>query len=1215
MKQRILGIDTGTNSLGWAVVDRDENNKYTLIDRGDLIFQEGVKIEKGKEKPKAADRTEYRSKRRQYFRRRLRKIEVLKVLSKYGLCPALSAEELNLWHTKKQYPISNKEFMEWQRTDSVADGNPYYCRYVSLFNSLDLSKEKDRYLLGRALYHLAQRRGFLSNRLDDSPSSEDGKVNVGISRLSELMLENGCEYLGEYFYKIYTQEGIVSKIRGNYVSREEHYKKEFYAICKKQCICDSMLVDLERALYFQRPLKSQKSAVGFCPFEKKKKRCADSHPYFEEYRMLSFINEIKIKTPFDDSLRFLNENEKNKIKKLFFRKSKNNFDFEDIAKELAGKNNYSNVKDKEKKPYVFNYRMSQGVASCHTIAELISVFGNNWDNAIMETYTKSAKKNGFKSKDEVIDEIWNALYSFSSKEKLKSFAMEKLQLDDSEAEKFSAIKLNRGGYASLSLNAVRKIIPLLRDGMRLNSAIFIANMGEVVPYVWNDETLRRDLIFNLNSIIENFDTGDRRMTGTLEYCIKDYLLNNYDIKTGAIDKLYHPSLIEHYKDAEKNSDGIYQLGSPMTNSLRNPMAMRSLNMLRKVVNKLLKDRIIDKNTEIHIEYARELNDANKRKAIASYNKEQEDKRRKYEAEIIKLYKKETGKDISPTKDDILKFILWEEQNHIDIYTGKEIRVAQFLGSDPIYDKEHTIARSVGGDSTMMNMTLCSSEYNRKVKKAKLPVELDGYNGILQRISPWKKRYEDLQDRINKIRTYSSMPKEQKDSLIQKRHRLKMEYDYWYNKYTRFTMKEVPEGFSLRQGSGAGLISRYAGLYLKSLFNKGSQEKSNVYTVKGLTTEEFRKMWGLQNVYEKKQRDNHVHHCIDAIVIACMGKSEYAAMAKYYHDEEQYLWEEGKKPNFPKPWDTFTEDVGGLEKELMVVHSTSNRLLDKGKKLVETRNGRKFTGGDIARGSLHKEQFYGAIKRDGAIKYVIRKSLADLEESDVNNIVDKEVRQKVRDAIDTYGFKKALEGPVFMNREKGIEIKKVRCITGIANPLLLKKHRDLSRFDYKQNYYVTNDSNYLMAIYEGERKGKIKRDFLLVNNLNAAKASKKAEALYPASSANGYPLKFVLKSGTQVLFYENEPDEIWNSPCEELVKRLYKVTVLSSLNVGNSTYGVIEFRHHQEARAAKDLSKKNGIFRAGEDYRPIISMYHTQVKALIEGVDFELDILGRIHKLA
>lgn len=48
-KTRILGLDTGTNSLGWAIVDRDElSGQYELIYRGDLIFTEGVKVEKAK---------------------------------------------------------------------------------------------------------------------------------------------------------------------------------------------------------------------------------------------------------------------------------------------------------------------------------------------------------------------------------------------------------------------------------------------------------------------------------------------------------------------------------------------------------------------------------------------------------------------------------------------------------------------------------------------------------------------------------------------------------------------------------------------------------------------------------------------------------------------------------------------------------------------------------------------------------------------------------------------------------------------------------------------------------------------------------------------------------------------------------------------------------------------------------------------------------------
>ena len=104
---RILGIDVGTNSLGWAVVDRqDDSDQHTLVRKGSYTFQEGVKKDnKGNESSKASERTLYRLKRRQYFRRRLRKIEVLKVLVRYGWCPYLSEEALHDWHVRKVYPL------------------------------------------------------------------------------------------------------------------------------------------------------------------------------------------------------------------------------------------------------------------------------------------------------------------------------------------------------------------------------------------------------------------------------------------------------------------------------------------------------------------------------------------------------------------------------------------------------------------------------------------------------------------------------------------------------------------------------------------------------------------------------------------------------------------------------------------------------------------------------------------------------------------------------------------------------------------------------------------------------------------------------------------------------------------------------------------------------------------------------------------------------
>jgi len=1214
MKQRILGLDTGTNSLGWAVVDRDENNNYELIKKGVLIFQEGVKIEKGVESSKAAERTGYRLMRRQYFRRRLRKIEVLKVLIKYDFCPAISEEDLKLWHVRKIYP-AKPEFMEWQRTNDDTDQNPYACRYVCTTRKLDLTKVGDRYTLGRALYHLSQRRGFLSNRLDKSgDNSEQSVVKKGISQLSQEIQSAGCNYLGEYFYKLYKEFGNKVRIRTKYTDRETHYLAEFNAICAKQNLPKEMRDELAKALYFQRPLKSQRMSVGKCVYEKNKSRVSTSHYAFEEFRMLSFVNNIRIKTPKDDAPRPLNQEEFQKIEKLFYRKSKPSFDFEDIAKEIAGKGQYMHRDDNADKPYVFNYRMSQGVPGCPTIAQLRSIFGTAWKTGIAELYTLNLKRNGVeKTLDEMADDVWNILFFFDSEEKLAEFATEKLQLDTELAKKFSKIDLNRD-YASISLKALRKILPFLRCGMGYSHAVFLANIPTILKNdIWAFQPENSKVINKIADIVEhpkaNCEKGQ-----SLEDKVKDYLKMEYNLSDEEVAPLYHPSMMETYPEARANKDGVILLGSPLTNAVRNPMAMRSLHQLRKVVNSFIQDGTINRDTIVHIEYARELHDANQRAALYQWQREQERKRAGYAAAIRDI-------NVEPTDTDILKYQLWEEQGHQCPYTGREIALTDFLGASPSFDIEHTIPRSVGGDSTQENLTLCDSRFNREIKKTKIPSQLSNHEEILECIKGWKKKIDDLSKQIDKLSHGRSADKKSNDARIQKKNKLKMERNYWQGKYNRFTMTEVPEGFARRQGAGIGLVSKYAALYLKSYFKDIEKpERNMVYSIKGTVTAEFRKMWGLQELYEKKSRDNHAHHCIDAIVIACVGKREMDASASYYRRAEERKWTgSSDKPHFAKPWPTFTEDVKHIAEDLLVVHHTSDNMPKKASRRVKVKgHGKKVAQGDAARNRLHNETYYGAIERNGEIRYVVRRDITSFESiKDLDKIVDDVVREKVIQAVKGKTFKEAIAQPIYMNEEKGVLIKRVRCyVPSVKSPLHIRRHRDQSPKEYKQQCHVVNDSNYCMAIYEGEVRGRLKREFKLVNMLDTAAKFKcsggeRGRALVEKQSANKLPWKQTIKVGTNVLLYEKNPSEIYKLDTKGLSDRLYKVVGLSSMFVTNSYYGVIFLRHSAESRPAKDIKSKNGAYKQGEMLRPAITMLHTQLNVLVEGQDFKMNPLGEI----
>jgi CRISPR-associated endonuclease Csn1 len=213
---KILGLDLGTNSIGWAVVDTSKEGNQ-IIDKGVRIFSEGVKIEKGQESSKAAERTDFRSARRLKFRRKLRKYETLLLLSKEKMCPLLE-NEVKLWRKSGfiKYP-NNTNFLSWLQTDNFGEknnpehkkirktqeNNPYFFR--DKFSRQKYDWENDKTLkeeLGRAFYHIAQRRGFLSNRLEQS---DDNVIEEHKEKIEEIldMINDSVEFLDKINVIIY----------------------------------------------------------------------------------------------------------------------------------------------------------------------------------------------------------------------------------------------------------------------------------------------------------------------------------------------------------------------------------------------------------------------------------------------------------------------------------------------------------------------------------------------------------------------------------------------------------------------------------------------------------------------------------------------------------------------------------------------------------------------------------------------------------------------------------------------------------------------------------------------------------------------------------------------------------------------------------------------------------------------------------------------------
>lgn len=1455
-------MDLGTNSIGWAIVEKGGTD-FCLIDKGVRVFSEGVKSEKGIESSRASERTGYRSARKLKYRRKLRKYETLKVLSLNGMCP-LSIEEVEAWRKSgfKEYPL-DPEFLKWLRTDESENRNPYVFRDRASRQKVSLHE------LGRALYHLAQRRGFLSNRTDQPAESlleghcsriqeivedldttavlEDalndyfftagilderakggfkkdlqdgdaklktlynalclilkknandgakakeellarlnrkqdfGSVKRAIGEISQAMKEGNHATLGQYFFSLYSKY----KIRNRYAAREEHYLKEFEIVCKVQAIDGidekeplpakryfGLAKELYNAIFFQRPLQSQKGLLGKCSFEKGKPRCAVSHPDFEDYRMWTYLGTIQYGLSSEKALRFLSEEEKLRLVPKFLRR-RDSFCFEDLAKELLPKDatfGFYKSPNRNELAYWFNYKPTDMVAGCPACAALKSVVGEDWKT---KTFAYITLDSNGASVSRTVDyrDLWHLLSVATSDAYLYEYAKEKLGFDEKKARAFSGIRLKKG-FASLSLNAIHKILPYVKGGLGYSHAVFMANIENVVDAtIWNDAAQRNSIQDRIAGLIEKHayenglleavnslireckrescyyskeaeaiykkDLGKKldvffKSNGIVAAAEQESVLNGLfpvfieqlkahefikikrldekilDFLSGKneegevlcsnenrLKKLYHPSDIAVFKkkiirDAFGNERLV--LGSPFTSSVKNPMVVRALHQLRKVLNSLILEGQIDTRTRIHIEMARELNDANRRKGILDYQEENRKKREAAARDIKKLYFEECKKEIEPTEDDLLRYQLWIEQNRMEIYeptinggASRSIRISQIVGSNPEYDIEHTIPRSLSQDNSQMNKTLCSPKFNRDIKKQKLPFELHNYELLLPFIAHWKDEAADLTAAIEVIsrslKTTSS--KEARDQMMRRRHYLVLKRDYLKGKYERFLWEEPKKGFKNSQIPDTGIITKYAQAYLKSYFNR-------VESVKGGMVAEFRKIWGIQGNGEdkgqknrvEKDRSSHTHHAIDAIVIACMTKEKYDMLAEAWTSEDSGKLAEARKiMAASKPWKTFQEDLKMAARGILISHYTPDNVKKQSKKSLRIRGRKQYIAaiekdasgktvvkldarqkaiyvlgkdekkiprrqqGTTFRGSLHQDSIYGAIKsplNNGEIRYVIRKDLESIKASDIENIVDKAAKEKVKEAIKNKVLllstntqqKNKLDGRVWMNQKKEVAINKVRLYANsVKNPLAIKEHCALSRsrHEHKQKVYGQNDENYAMALYELEGK----REFELINNFALSKSLREGQGdyplykekeikgrrvVFPIAKSNNRDL--LLKKGRQVVFYDSKterPKDI--TAIKDMKGRTYVIEGLSinRVKAGNSLYefGVIQLRCSMEARKPDDIKKDNykpdGDFKLGEN-KPTRKMSPSQFTAFVEGIDFRVLPSGRLEKI-
>lgn len=1148
---KILGLDLGTNSIGWALRNPDATENQ-IEKFGVLTFNKGVGVGKTGEYSYAAERTKKRSTRRLYQSRKYRLWSTLEHLIKEGYCP-LSLENLNRWrHYSKAeavknnnggrvYPIEDLAFDQWIKLDFNGDGkpdytSPYQLRKELAETELDFNKEENRFKLGRALYHIAQRRGFKSSRKgadDDKPKENDGEEIVDLQysekKKNKVIAELFEKYpaaktVGWLFAllegdKIRIRESIAQHaIRENYKDEIKHIF-DFQGLGKEHALYKKLVESgnnkNDGSIFYKRPLRSQKGLIGKCTLEPSKYRAPISHPKFEIFRAWSFLNNIKYKPVNDTDARWAQlplDLRKEILEDKFFRKSKAYFPFSEID-EFVAKKGYK---------WKLNYTSKTSVTGCPVSARLKDVFGEDY----LTIKIAKAKAPKTEKAHYDIEDIWHVLFSYEDQEFVAEFATEKLKLNPEQVKQFviawNALPV---GYGMLSLNAITKINRFLEKGLIYTEAVLLANIPEIIGEdLWKDneklflesisqlieENRKQKNILNIvNNLVSRYKSLDQkfgykhneykltesdrqeilqaiedslgvtrwkakpeqeqseikqivtdcyqaffRTTGLpIKYIhgdkcfevksgnniyyktetgfyrlpklidtLAEFLTAHFTLTEKQLKKIYHPSEINIYPPAKEDTDGTIKLGSPKTGSFKNPMAMRTLHELRKLLNYMIETNQIDCDTKVVVEVARELNDSNKRWAIEAWQRQREAENKEFAQAIEQLLNEEKGikgdaqsiddiykvrvfyeqneeqllpavvetekdekgkKKKSKEKDESIrwsghgknlidKYRLWKEQGYQCIYTGRFITLTDLFG-DNIIDIEHTIPRSVSFDNSLANQTVCFADYNRTVKKKQLPTQLNNYGeefdfggtigkctAIVNRLEKWKEKVERIKQQIDfwKTKSKKAADKNWKDDAIRQRHLWQMELDYWQNKLDRFTITEITTGFKNSQKVDTQLISKYALHYLKTYFEKVDVQKGSI-------TAEFRKIYGLQVPDEKKDRGKHSHHAKDAAVLTFIpvAAKRDEILKEYYEHRE-------KKLNYTtEPYKGFKREfVWGIDDSVLINNITKDQSLTPAKRKLRKRgkeviiNGKNlWATGDAIRGQLHQETFYGAVK--------------------------------------------------------------------------------------------------------------------------------------------------------------------------------------------------------------------------------------------------------------
>ncbi|MFN5291363.1 MAG: type II CRISPR RNA-guided endonuclease Cas9, partial [Planctomycetia bacterium] len=417
-----LGLDVGSKSIGWALLDED---KKEILATGVRVFPEGVnRTQQGTEESKNTGRRTARSIRRQIARRARRKKMVARILTQNNLLPASTAEKANLFLS-----------------------DPYQLRKKALDEKLSAHE------IGRVFLNISQRRGFKSNRKTDKlKEKENSAMLAEISNLENEITQAGCRTLGEYLAGFRENDGLA-KIRGKH-TRRSMLEHEFEMIWCNQAkyypnLDESLRQKVHGAIFFQRKMYWDKKTVGKCSLEPNLPRASEKDRAVQLARLYQEINNLQI-IEADGEIRPLKTTERDSLLEYLADSKERSFD--DIRKKMKWVNVEFNLavggRDKLKGMPIDKEMESK------------KLFGKAWKAKSEEEKTRIVRQTIlFHSRDEEPPEV--------EKRKETDFRNKALTDWGLPQENYeNLLSFDPGiGRASFCFKALDKLLPHLRSGL------------------------------------------------------------------------------------------------------------------------------------------------------------------------------------------------------------------------------------------------------------------------------------------------------------------------------------------------------------------------------------------------------------------------------------------------------------------------------------------------------------------------------------------------------------------------------------------------------------------------------------------------------------------------------------------------------------------------------------------------------------------------------